>query len=46
MTERALWQLVREYAQQIGIGELAPHDLAAVSACPWGMGVNLIIDRQ
>jgi hypothetical protein len=23
------WQLVREYAAQIGIGELAPHDLAA-----------------
>ena len=27
LTERAVWQLVREYAAQIGIGELAPHDL-------------------
>ena len=27
LTERAVWQLVREYAQQVGIGELAPHDL-------------------
>jgi hypothetical protein len=27
LTERAVWQLVREYAAQVGIGELAPHDL-------------------
>ena len=27
LTERAVWQLVREYAAPIGIGELAPHDL-------------------
>jgi integrase len=27
LTERAVWQLVREYAQQVGIGTLAPHDL-------------------
>jgi site-specific recombinase XerD len=27
LTERAAWQLVREYAQQVGIGTLAPHDL-------------------
>jgi len=26
LTERAVWQLVREYAQQIGIGELV-HEL-------------------
>jgi hypothetical protein len=26
LTERAVWQLVREYAAQIGIGALAPHD--------------------
>ena len=27
LTELVVWQLVREYAAQIGIGELAPHDL-------------------
>src|ERR1700722_13827774 len=27
LTERAVWQQVREYAAQIGIGELAAHDL-------------------
>jgi integrase len=27
LTQRAVWQLVREYAAQVGIGELAPHDL-------------------
>ena len=32
LTERAVWQLVREYAQQIGIGELAPHDLRRTAA--------------
>jgi site-specific recombinase XerD len=32
LTERAVWQLVREDAQQIGIGELAPHDLRWTAA--------------
>jgi len=32
LTERAVWQLVREYAAQIGIGELAPHDLRRTAA--------------
>jgi len=32
LTERAVWQLVREYATQIGIGELAPHDLRRTAA--------------
>jgi integrase len=32
LTERAVWQLVREYAAQIGIGELAPHDLRRTTA--------------
>ena len=32
LTERAMWQLVREYAAQIGIGELAPHDLRRTAA--------------
>ncbi len=32
LTERAVWQLVREYAQQVGIGELAPHDLRRTAA--------------
>ena len=32
LTERAVWQLVREYAIQIGIGELAPHDLRRTAA--------------
>jgi site-specific recombinase XerD len=32
LTERAVWQLVREYAAQIGIGELAPHDLRCTAA--------------
>jgi site-specific recombinase XerD len=27
-----VWQLVREYAAQIGIGELAPHDLRRTAA--------------
>ena len=31
-TERAVWQLVREYAAQIGIGYLAPHDLRRTAA--------------
>ncbi len=34
LTERAVWQLVREYAAQIGIGELAPHDLRRTAAKP------------
>jgi Phage integrase family len=32
LTERAVWQLVREYAAQVGIGELAPHDLRRTAA--------------
>jgi integrase/recombinase XerD len=32
LTERAVWQFVREYAAQIGIGELAPHDLRRTAA--------------
>jgi integrase len=32
LTERAVWQLVREYAAQIGIGGLAPHDLRRTAA--------------
>jgi hypothetical protein len=32
LTDRAVWQLVREYAAQIGIGELAPHDLRRTAA--------------
>ena len=32
LTERAVWQLVREYAAKIGIGELAPHDLRRTAA--------------
>ena len=32
LSERAVWQLVREYAAQIGIGELAPHDLRRTAA--------------
>jgi hypothetical protein len=32
LTERAVWQLVREYAAQIGIGELASHDLRRAAA--------------
>jgi integrase len=32
LTERAVWQLVREYSAQIGIGELAPHDLRRTAA--------------
>ena len=32
LTERAVWQLVREYAAQIGIGELSPHDLRRTAA--------------
>ena len=32
LTERAVWQLVREYATRIGIGELAPHDLRRTAA--------------
>jgi hypothetical protein len=28
LTERAVWQLVREYSTQAGIGGLALHDLA------------------
>ena len=32
LTERAVWQLVREYAAQTGIGELAPHDLRRTAA--------------
>jgi len=27
LTERSVWQLVREYAAQVGVGELAPRDL-------------------
>jgi integrase len=32
LTERAVWQLVREYAAQVGIGELAPRDLRRTAA--------------
>ncbi len=32
LTERAVWQLVREYAAQVGIGELAPLDLRRTAA--------------
>jgi integrase/recombinase XerD len=32
LTERAVWQLVRECAAQIGSGELAPHDLRRTAA--------------
>ena len=32
LSERAVWQLVREYAAHIGIGELAPHDLRRTAA--------------
>jgi site-specific recombinase XerD len=32
LTERAVWQLVREYAAQVGIGALAPHDLRRTAA--------------
>jgi integrase len=31
-TDRAVWQLVREYAAQIGIGELAPYALRRTAA--------------
>jgi hypothetical protein len=39
LTERAVWQLVREYAAQVGIGELPPHDLrrcTAAKLCRFG----------
>ena len=32
LSERTVWQLVREYAAHIGIGELAPHDLRRTAA--------------
>jgi len=32
LTERAVWQLVREYAAQVGVGQLAPHDLRRTAA--------------
>jgi len=32
LTERAVWQLVREYAAQVEIVDLAPHDLRRTAA--------------
>jgi len=32
LSEGAVWQLVREYAAHIGIGELVPHDLRRTAA--------------
>jgi hypothetical protein len=44
LTERAVWQLVREYAAQVGIGELAPHEGRGVGTNSVSAGARVDLD--
>jgi hypothetical protein len=33
MTEKAVWHIVKDWAQRIGLENLAPHDLRRYAAC-------------